>query len=212
MKLSELLENYREAQGIEDFAARDVIYRRLGDNFTIGKVESVSPCLCVKWNDCAYNVTYTSSQLIYLYVQGQELDHNFKVGDRVVWLASDDLTGTIAQITNNFIHVLWSSNSGRLSEGTYSKEWWSSLKPIQEPKVTKEITLESSRSKLLSLDIKLNFNLDTTGIETVLVDCVKALVSNSKYQEAKELCELLVSVQSLGKAQEKTEDDSTEGA
>lgn len=205
MKLSELPENYRKAQGIEDFSVGDVIYY-----FTNGEYyKAIVDCLegtrvIVKHSSMKYLFDYSefSYYKIHVLEKDKEPKHTFKINDRVTWPAYNDLIGTITHITDTHIDVLWSSNENRLSKGTCSKEWWGELKPVQEPKVTKEITL----------DLKLNINLDTTGIETVLVDCVKALVSNGKYQEAKELCELLVSVQSLGKAQEKTEDDSTEGA
>lgn len=170
----------------------------------LGHVTDLTTYVGIKWSTYSYHAGYTSDEITAIYVLDKEKEpkHNFKVNDRVTWAAYDDFIGTITHITDSHIDVLWCSNDQKLSKGSYGKAWWSELKPIQEPKVTKENTL----------DLKLHFNLATTGIETVLVDCVKSLVSNGKYQEAKELCELLVSVQSLGKAQEKTEDDSTEGA
>ena len=205
MKLSELPENYRKAQGIEDFFVGDVIYYFTNGEYykaIVDCVEGVS--LTVKHGNTKYLFDYTEFSYYKIHVLDKEKEpkHNFKVNDRVTWAAYDDFIGTIIHITNSHIDVLWCSNDQKLSKGSYGKAWWSELKPIQEPKLTTEITL----------DLKVHFNLDTTGIETVLVDCVKALVSNGKYQEAKELCELLLSVQSLGKAQNATQDEPKDGS
>ena len=205
MKLSEIPENYRKAQNIEDFSVGDIVYEFGWDSYFSGTVEYVGSYVNIKWDGSLHSEGYSQGEVFFIYVQDKnQQEHNFKVGDRVEWTGDKSLSlkGVISYISNNYIDVNWCSNDQKLSKGSYGKAWWSLLKSLKEPKVAKEITL----------DLKLHFNLDTTGIETVLVDCVKALVSNGKYQEAKELCELLVSVQSLGKAQEKPEDDSTEGA
>ena len=213
MKLSELPENYRKAENFQDFCIGDTVYYKTENYYREAKVQALIPSpeysVVVQHSDRTYLFHYYSWDFYRIYVLNKEKEpkHNFKVNDRVLLVEKCEfnprvkITGTILDIRNQYIAVKW-DDIGAEDVISYSKDQWKHIKVINKaPKLTKEITL----------DLKVHFNLDTTGLETVLVDCVKALVSNGKYQEAKELCELLVSVQSLGKAQNATQDDSAEG-
>ena len=181
-EIANIPKNYRKAQNIEDFTIGDIVCTLSRTNFVKGKVEAVTTHVHIKWDNCIYNVNYSIDQLEYLYVQYKP---KFKVGDRVKWGGE----GTVTSCCPDFVYIKWDTTSATPSYvHSYGKNQ------------LKFITLvPKSVPKELTVDLALHFNLDTSWIETVLIDCVKATVTNGKYQEAKELCELLLSVQALAK-------------
>lgn len=216
MKLSELPENYRKAQGIEDFSIGCTTYIHVPIHGLVkGEVKDIltyshdGRSLVIAWNGFACCSRYSFSELCSLYVKEKEQKYNFKVNDRVLLVEKGEfkprvkITGTILDVRNQYIAVKWDDIAAE-DAISYSKDQW------------KHIEVINKAPKELILDLKIHFNLDTTRIETVLIDCVKALVSNGKYKEAKELCELLLSVQNLGKAKDAPldapQDDSIKGS
>lgn len=194
-------ENYRKAQGVEDFNIGDIVYTNLNK----GTVDALVPYVRIKWDNLTYTTSYAPYQLVYLYVQDSTKQDKpnktkFKVGDRVMFPRSyNDMKGVVYFISScgGMMYVLWDateSSPSYVNAYTNDEQEFLIVVPKEE---SKELTIEESRSELLSLDLKIKVNLDTTKIETVLIDCVKATVTNGKYQEAKEICELLLSVQSL---------------
>ena len=79
-------ENYRKAQGVEDFNIGDIVYTNLNK----GTVTALVPHVCIKWDNLTYITSYAPFQLVYLYVQNRTKQDKpnkpkFKVGDRVEW-------------------------------------------------------------------------------------------------------------------------------
>ena len=192
-EIANIPENYRKAQGVEDFNIGDIVYTNLNK----GTVNAIVPHVCIKWDNLTYITSYAPFQLVYLYVQNRTKQDKpnkpkFKVGDRVEWTGYEfKLKGTVTSSCLDLVYIKWDASSYNPSHvNYYNREHFYLIKLLPKlPKETKEVTV----------DLKLHFNLDTSGIETVLIDCVKATVANGKYQEAKELCELLLSVQALAK-------------
>jgi len=200
MKNTEIVnipENYRKAQGVEDFNIGDIVYTNLNK----GTVDALVPYVRIKWDNLTYTTSYAPFQLVYLYVQDSTKQDKpnktkFKVGDRVMWNTEyNKMKGKVTGNYKDYVYIKWESQGDNLNQvNEYNVSQWHLIELIEEPKE-------------LTIDLKIKVNLDTSGIETVLIDCVKATVSNGKYQEAKELCELLLSVQALAKP--KDEQSST---
>jgi len=212
-------EDYRVAECIEDFKAGDIVYWGWKNSpivkGVVVKVDHSSKNVHISWEGSAYTPSHGVRAFDYIYVQEKQSKPTsvFYEDQRVRWLGSSTV-GVVSGVTDKEVFVRW---VGRTYSSAYGLDAYaemlevvSELNAEMQPSVHSQklcsgspIQPVNSKSDI-TVDLKLTLDFSTEGIRAVILDCVQAVLKQEKYTEAKELCELLISLKGLEDLNSKT--------
>jgi len=200
-KLNTLPENYRVSRDIVDFSVDSVVYWKSDVLFVKGVVSNITKdYVIIRWEGRKDETTHTSGTYGCIYVQDKQPSKptDLVEGARVRWCGASAI-GVVTAVTDKEVSIQWDS----LFSSTYSLSTFSrQLEVVPDTPQGQSLRTGSpirpiNTNSDLTLDLKLTLDFSTEGIRAVIMDCVQAVLKQEKYQEAKELCELLVNLKGL---------------
>jgi len=200
-KLNILPENYRISRDIGDFSVDSAVYWKNNDFVVKGAVSNITKdYVIIRWEGRKYETPHTSGSYDCIYVQDKQPSKptGLVEGARVRWYGASAI-GVVTAVTDKEVSIQWDS----LFSSTYSLSTFSRQLEVvpdtpqgQSLRTGSPIRPINTKSDL-TLDLKLTLDFSTEGIRAVILDCVQAVLKQEKYQEAKELCDLLISLKGL---------------
>jgi len=204
--------DYRVAECIEDFKAGDIVYwswkNSSVEKGVVVQVDYYSKKVQISWSGSTYIYSHGIHVFNCIHIQEKQSKPTsvFLEGHRVRWLQKRAV-GVVTGVTDKEIFIRW---DGRMYSSAYLLEVYAGLLEVM-PEVKAEVQPSVYSQKIrsgspiqhennksdITLDLKLTLDFSTEGIRAVIMDCVQAVLKQEKYQEAKELCDLLINLKGL---------------
>jgi len=203
-KLNIIPENYRVSRNIWDFSVDSVVYFKSDVLLVKGVVSNITKdYVIIRWEGRKYETPHTSGSYACIYVQDKQPSKPTDIvkGTRVRWCGAGTI-GVVTEVTDNEVSIQWDSlfsSTYLLSAYASQIEAVSDIEPeVQGQNLRNGSPIQPLNSKSnITLDLKLTLDFSNEGIRAVIMECVYAVLKQEKYQEAKELCDLLISLKGL---------------